>query len=908
MVTGDEIEERTGLIDASADLRSLRDRLLVRARPLIDRMPVVPEVKALLSRDGGVCAADGTALLFDPWSPDAHRCPRCGREYRGERHHRAWARFQHLWLAERAGHLAAVAATARDAAAGRRAEEILAAYAGYEEYPNRDNVLGPARLFFSTYLESIWLTNYLGAATLLRETGLLSGDTEEIVSGVADQAAALIGEFDEGFSNRQTWHNAALAAVGVRFQDEALAARAIESDTGLLAHLAHGFGADGTWSEGENYHLFALQGLLGGIGWARSAGVDALADPDLARRLFAALHAPCLSALPDLTFAARKDSRFGISLAQPMYLELWEIGLGMLQRAGHDDADGLASWLRALYAQPAPPAQTFESCLDEAGEPAPARRSRADLSWRALLQMRAELPADDRPWEPGAVLLESQGLAVLRRGDRYATLECGAWVDGHGHPDRLNLTLHQDGVHWLPDFGTGSYVTPDLFWYRSTLAHNAPRIDGTSQPGGDAECTAFADGDGDADGWAWARGVWGEITRTVVAGPRYLVDVVEPSTVPGRVVELPWHLAGEWQVASPGQWKPAGLADPFIESPEQFEPADATVPIVVTSRSGESTLVLRLAFTGTLIRATAPGAPGTGAAPFLLQRTLGGQELLVAVLDRGDAVTGLQVEGSRIRIETTDGIDVHAGVSDGWAVETESSSVRLGGVRARGVEFRTLFQPRHERMSATAAYVAEPPALDGSLAGFPADASVALDHEDQYRRSEDPYEGPESFSATASIAWDAEALYLAVDVRKAELAFRPPDAPPLLLDNEVDDIHSDGLQVYLRHAGGPPTGVLAVPEPGGGLRIRSVGGSGDATARGGWRPTDDGYRVTLALAAADWGDMTAGGRLEFDLIVNEMRGDRERRAGQLVWSGGGGWVWLRGDRQDPSRFGILELA
>jgi hypothetical protein len=33
-----------------------------------------------------------------------------------------------------------------------------------------------------------------------------------------------------------------------------------------------------------------------------------------------------------------------------------------------------------------------------------------------------------------------------------------------------------------------------------------------------------------------------------------------------------------------------------------------------------------------------------------------------------------------------------------------------------------------------------------------------------------------------------------------------------------------------------------------------------------------------------------------------------RRAGQLVWSGGGGWVYLRGDRQNESGFGVLELA
>jgi hypothetical protein len=75
---------------------------------------------------------------------------------------------------------------------------------------------------------------------------------------------------------------------------------------------------------------------------------------------------------------------------------------------------------------------------------------------------------------------------------------------------------------------------------------------------------------------------------------------------------------------------------------------------------------------------------------------------------------------------------------------------------------------------------------------------------------------------------------------------------------------------------------------------------------GRWAPTDSGYCVTLRLAPRAWAPV-AGDLVDFDLIVNEMQPDRQRRAGQLVWSGGGGWVWLRGDRQDPGRFGQLEL-
>ena len=98
--------------------------------------------------------------------------------------------------------------------------------------------------------------------------------------------------------------------------------------------------------------------------------------------------------------------------------------------------------------------------------------------------MAPSLPDEAAPWAPGSVLMAEQGLAILRSGRRYASLECGRFGGGHGHPDRLHLTLFADGRHWLADPGTGSYVSRDLFWYRSTLAHNAPRLDGRSQAPG----------------------------------------------------------------------------------------------------------------------------------------------------------------------------------------------------------------------------------------------------------------------------------------------------------------------------------------------------------------------------------------------------------------------------------------
>jgi hypothetical protein len=204
----------------------------------------------------------------------------------------------------------------------------------------------------------------------------------------------------------------------------------------------------------------------------------------------------------------------------------------------------------------------------------------------------------------------------------------------------------------------------------------------------------------------------------------------------------------------------------------------------------------------------------------------------------------------------------------------------------------------------------EPPALDGTLNGFDLSEPLQLDHEDQYRRSEEPYPGPDEFSATAAVHWDEHGLYVGVDVRKPELRVRDAAAPPLRLDNEPDDIHADGVQIYVRtNRERPVYGFLVVPAGAdGSIRAHAASGTaGDpAMVRGAWRPGDEGYSLTLGLALPDWSP-PPGAEIGFDLLINRSEDGRERRSGQLVWSGGGGWVYLRGDRQDPSALGVLEL-
>ena len=91
------------------------------------------------------------------------------------------------------------------------------------------------------------------------------------------------------------------------------------------------------------------------------------------------------------------------------------------------------------------------------------------------------------------------------------------------------------------------------------------------------------------------------------------------------------------------------------------------------------------------------------------------------------------------------------------------------------------------------------------------------------------------------------------------------------------------------------------------VRVRPVNGTGAVAAKADatWRKTATGYQM---LISCDVGEQISRGQ-EFlvNLVVNEMLAERERRAGQLALVGGGGWVYLRGDRESAAVAAIAEV-
>ncbi|MSR05697.1 MAG: hypothetical protein EXR93_01300 [Gemmatimonadetes bacterium] len=876
LTTKTELAARRQTIAGSATLTSLSRRLRTLVQSLIDRPLAVPDRKAMLSQDGGVCPNDGSRLEFDPFSPDAHRCPRCHKTVAGERHHLAWLMRYHLWLSERAVHLALLGVLDDDPRLTARANEILTGYAWrYSGFPNRDNVLGPTRLFFSTYLESIWLIQVSIAASI---TGV-------DVMGMVAESAGIIRSYDEAWSNRQVWNNAAMIAAGRLLGDSALVSHGLDRAHGLRAQLATAVSTDGFWFEGQNYHFFALRGLQLGAELLRGAGVDLYADPDVGPRLSAMYTAPLQSLLPDLTIPARSDSPYGVSVRQPRFAELWEVAR---TRTGDERISAL---LVELYREGG--AETEDAGLAEVAEveqnrPA-SRLLRERLGWKALLWMAPEAPVATAGWEPASSLSPDYGLAVLRSRGRYASLECGGRPGGHGHPDLLHLTLYWDQP-WLMDFGTGSYVSPSLFWYRSTLAHNAPGVAGTGQLARHAWCAAF---DQQA-GWSWCKAVARDVfgpkstaTRFVLMGPDYVLDVLDIQASSTTDVDLPVHPLGAVMLPPGADREPAQLdAAHSVGHETGYDHVDGAARLVGKAtqfevRGNLSSLFVTLAPRPgeTLFIAAAPGPPDlslaeSGSLEFVMRRGNGAGRWIQVWSASPAAVRAIQSVGDEIVVTSgAGGRDVimlgkHANV------RTPSGSVKLGG---------SLREPSPPD-----------PGRIGPMGVTPLPATIEMGA-GEYRRSEEPYD-PSRFRATVTASALGRAFDLTVRVAKPELVFRrATDADPRL-DNEPPDIHSDGVQCYFGL--NDWQGFLLIPDPDSPLvRVRPVAGTGAEPRRisATWKETPDGYVMSILC---DLGrEARKGDLILFNVIVNQMIPGRQRRAGQLALSGGGGWVYLRGDRE-----------
>lgn len=903
LISADDLLARRRV--ATGSLAPLAAGLRRELAPLITHRPIVPTEKAHLSRAGGRCERDGAMLSYDPYDA-RHRCPVCGREYTGEAHDRFRLYWHQLWLAERVLHASMLGVLLDDGAARALAVALLDEYAAqYLRYPNRDNVLGPSRPFFSTYLESIWLLQLTVALDLL-ETSEPSAGLDALGDRVRERliepSAALIASYDEGMSNRQVWNDAALAAAGILLEDEALVERALVGRSGVHALLDRALLSDGSWYEGENYHLFAHRGLWYGVQMAERRG---FALPhELARRFREGFAAPFRTLLPDLTYPSRRDSQYAVSVRQPRFAESCELGLA------RGDDDRLVGMLARLYDPAVPRGDTgrARTSADVERNLGATGLTRADLSWRSLLFAREHLPPLVR-YPLASDLLPAQGIGVLRRdgGALYVALDYGHSGGGHGHPDRLNLLLADGDARWFDDPGTGSYVDPSLHWYRSTLAHTAPLIDGRSQRRVDGRLLAFDDR-GDA-GWISAHAMLADdlrVQRTVTVMDEYLVDLLEWDGEAPHDVALPWHgvdlvdardnaLRRTPATIEGGDAREDGFE--FLRDTARIQASEDVQRVLGRMADGRALRGWVAADPGTTWwSALAPDVPNRpGLAPLLLARHRARKGRILSVWSWRDAVVAVDATDAGVRVTRRDGArDRHSWDATEWRIaravrtgeEERVETIVLGGAVTAGAE-------------APAERATHEPSPSHAL---PATFTLRESH---YRRGDESWREAGEPSATVTIdSAKRDVMTVSVNVSGVSRLFIPIDAENPL-DNEPAAINGDGVQLYVV-AGARSGGWLLVPDS----TSRAVGVRAIEAWDGGlavgarWEPTASGYSLTADVALPP-GTTTVG----LDVLVNETAPGRERRRGQLVLSGARGeFVYLRGDRHEKTRLLRFTIA
>ena len=351
------------------------------------------------------------------------------------------------------------------------------------------------------------------------------------------------------------------------------------------------------------------------MGWARQAGVDLLED-DRARR--APGRRRC---------ARRRSPRCPITPFPPGRIR----GSACRWRSRCTSSSGRSAWrawattaIRSLELAPRAlrgPARRrpgrFDSYLHEAGEPAAVRTAHARRPLlvgaagdgpvaarrRAAVGARATCCSRTRAWRSSAT----------RR--RYASLECGRLRrrarpsrPAQPHAPRRRPPLAAP----IPGPGRTSTSGPVLV----PLDPGAQRAP-ARRPLAAARRRASAKlrrpaGDGE---WCWVRGRFGDLTRTLVAGP-YLLDVVEL----GGAEE---HAAGAALASRrPGRGGDAGRVDrrparrPVRRAGRSASPAPR-IERRRPPRAGRATapcLTLHLRFDGELLRASVPGPARTAGA------------------------------------------------------------------------------------------------------------------------------------------------------------------------------------------------------------------------------------------------------------------------------------------------------
>lgn len=397
------------------------------------------------------CPRHNVMLAFDWDRPAAHYCSLCGDCITGDKR-RDWA-WVNVLHARNLDYL--VCATYLYLATGERKyaeyiRDMLLDYAS--KYPTyfehnsdrRATALNSGRMFGQSLDEAVWASDAARAYAVARPV-MTDREAGAIESGYLRVCADMLLK-RRGGGNWQVWHNSGLIALGVALGDDSLIDVALnDPECGYRRLMEACVYPDGWWNEGSpTYHYYPLRAMLLSAGALRCRGID-LFDG----KLFRMFASPAQGTYADLVFPAHNDGWHGESLTAQV--RLYELAYA------HYRDPLLLDVLKRCYREV--PRNSYEALLNPDG---------AAFGGEAAL--------------PGSLVFGDLGVGILRSGRRTVVLKYGPYGGGHGHPDKLSVSVHDGRREILPDLGTSAYGVPAFRgWYRRTLAHNTVTVDGADQ-------------------------------------------------------------------------------------------------------------------------------------------------------------------------------------------------------------------------------------------------------------------------------------------------------------------------------------------------------------------------------------------------------------------------------------------
>jgi len=415
----------------------------------------------------------------------------------------------------------------------------------------------PGRLFWQSLNDSVWLVHAIQGYDAVRAR-LSEADRRTIEDNVFRRMARFLSDespaaFDR-IHNHATWATAGVGMTGYVLGDRELVEKALRGTDrsgrgGFLRQIDLLFSPDGYYAEGPYYQRYALMPF---VVFARAIETN---EPE--RRIFAYRDGLLVKAV-----------RTAIQLSYGGYF----FPLNDAMRDKGIDTEELVHGVAIAYGATRDPSLL---AIAEA-------QGRTILSADGLAVARDLAAGRARPFPFRSMLFRDgpngdQGAVAVLRSDpgplsQTLVMKSSAQGMGHGHFDRLNWLLYDNGRAIVTDYGAarflnieakdgGRYLPENASWAKQTIAHNSLVVNETSHFGGRlraAEASAprqlFFQGDGDvrlstAEETAAYPGL--RFRRTLaqlsvdgLAGP-VVIDLLRVDGERPARYDLPLHYAGQ---------------------------------------------------------------------------------------------------------------------------------------------------------------------------------------------------------------------------------------------------------------------------------------------------------------------------------------------------------------------------